>query len=378
MTVTYSAEVATAGWGFLKLLKRWQGSIYKLLRFEFPIYLTSFYLLAIIYHFALDDKRKRDFEFLAEHCHVFNSSKALAFVLGFFVSFVMQRWTYVVNTIPWPDRMAMFVTANMIGHSEKIRLMRRTIMRYFCLAYLITMSSISPPVKRKYPKFRSMIEAGFMLENELQVIESIKAKDNKYFVPLAWCTALVARARQEGKIKDDFAVKTLVDEINQFRGQLASLFIFDWIPLPMVYTQVVTIAVYSYFIPALLCKQFRFGNDNSLLYQDWFPIFTFLEFIFYMGWLKVGESFINPYGNDDDDLDFDTLIDRSFRVTYLIVDEMHNEHPELIKDQYWDSTFIESAPANAPMRSRKSSYLGSALELQYVIFPFLLDSLSLN
>jgi hypothetical protein len=33
-----------------------------------------------------------------------------------------------------------------------------------------------------------------------------------------------------------------------------------------------------------------------------------------------------------------------FQVSYLIVDEMHHEHPELIKDQYWDEVFPAQLP----------------------------------
>lgn len=38
------------------------------------------------------------------------------------------------------------------------------------------------------------------------------------------------------------------------------------------------------------------------------------------------------------------LIDRNLQVSYLIVDEMHNEHPELIKDQYWNEVFPATMP----------------------------------
>ena len=31
-------------------------------------------------------------------------------------------------------------------------------------------------------------------------------------------------------------------------------------------------------------------------------------------------------------------------MSYLIVDEMHHEHPELIKDQYWDEVFPAELP----------------------------------
>lgn len=38
------------------------------------------------------------------------------------------------------------------------------------------------------------------------------------------------------------------------------------------------------------------------------------------------------------------MIDRNLQVSYLIVDEMHHEHPELVKDQYWDEVFPNELP----------------------------------
>ena len=38
------------------------------------------------------------------------------------------------------------------------------------------------------------------------------------------------------------------------------------------------------------------------------------------------------------------MIDRNLQVSYLIVDEMHHEHPELVKDQYWDEIYPNELP----------------------------------
>jgi hypothetical protein len=84
-------------------------------------------------------------------------------------------------------------------------------MRYICFAFVITMSSISTAVKKRFPTFSHMTEAGFMLPNEEPVLEKIATPYNKYYVPLVWCASLMVRARKENRIKDDFAMKTLLD-----------------------------------------------------------------------------------------------------------------------------------------------------------------------
>lgn len=89
--------------------------------------------------------------------------------------------------------------------------MRRTMMRYICFAFVITMSSISTAVRKRFPTFSHMTEAGFMLPNEEPVLEKIATPYNKYYVPLVWCASLMVRARKENRIKDDFAMKTLLD-----------------------------------------------------------------------------------------------------------------------------------------------------------------------
>ena len=74
--------------------------------------------------------------------------------------------------------------------------------------------------------------------------------------------------------------------------------------------------------------------------MDFFiPIFTFLQFFFYIGWLKVAEALINPFGDDIEDFEIDGLIDRNLEVSYLMVDQMHAEHPEMIMDRFWDTNY---------------------------------------
>lgn len=66
-----------------------------------------------------------------------------------------------------------------------------------------------------------------------------------------------------------------------------------------------TLAVYSYFLTNLI------GRQSLTVY---FPVLTVLEYFFYVGWLKVAETLINPFGYDDDDFEVFWMIDRHVQV----------------------------------------------------------------
>ena len=67
-----------------------------------------------------------------------------------------------------------------------------------------------------------------------------------------------------------------------------------------------------------------------------FPFFVTLEFAFYVGWLKVAETLINPFGEDDDDFELNRLLDRHIQVGYMICDPSVQK-PDLLKDRFWES-----------------------------------------
>ncbi|XP_050094685.1 bestrophin-4-like isoform X1 [Anopheles aquasalis] len=353
MTVTYTAEVATCrGFGcFLKLLVRWRGSIYKLVWLDLSCFLLLYYILNITYRVGLSEDQKRIFEEIVRYCATYSNLIPLSFVLGFYVTIVMTRWWNQYTSIPWPDPIAVFVSANIHGQDERGRVMRRTIMRYVCLCLTMVLTNISPRVKKRFPTIEHLVEAGLLNDNEHKIMAHLNQKfprHSKHWLPIVWAASIVTRARKEGRCRDDFAAKTIIDELNKFRGQCGLLISYDTISVPLVYTQVVTLAVYSFFLTSVMGQQWvetkELGEGVVNKIDQYFPIFTTLQFFFYMGWLKVAESLINPFGEDDDDFEVNWIVDRNLQVSYLIVDEMHHEHPELLKDQYWDEIFPSELP----------------------------------
>ncbi|KAH1022105.1 hypothetical protein HUJ04_011546 [Dendroctonus ponderosae] len=278
MTVTYTSEVTTStGLGcFLKLLRRWRGSIYKIVWADLILFLGLYYALNLSYLYAMNQYTKEHFVKVVNYCARNGNLIPLSFVLGFFVNIVYSR------------------------------------------------------------------------------------------LPLAWAANITTRARHEGIIRDDCSVKCILEQINIFRSKCGEMLAYDWISIPLVYTQVVTIAVYTYFLITVIGNQFIEVDKkyvDRLIFS--FPFMPVLEFFFYMGWLKVAETLINPFGEDDDDFDVVWMIDRHIQVCYLLVDKIHQDHPKLKKDYYWQQTAPDTLPFTvASQQYMKDTPVQSAEKLQ--------------
>ncbi|XP_061737323.1 bestrophin-2 [Nerophis ophidion] len=367
MTVTYTARVANARFcGFSKLLLAWKGSIYKVLYKEFLAFFAMYTAISITYRFFLPDDQKRYFEKLAIYCNYYASLIPMSFVLGFYVTLVVNRWWSQYTSIPLPDRLMCVLSGGLQGSDERGRLLRRTMMRYASLSALLILRSVSTAVFKRFPTIDHVVEAGFMTREERKKFEGLHSPYNKYWIPCVWFTNLAAVARCEGRIKDDHTLKLLLEELNGFRGKCSMLFHYDMISVPLVYTQVATLAVYSFFLVCLIGRQFLDpdqgypGHDLDL----YVPIFTLLQFFFYAGWLKVAEQLINPFGEDDDDFETNWLIDRNFQVSMMAVDEMYGDVPMIERDRYWnDSNPRPPYTAATLFVLRKPSFQGSTFDM---------------
>ncbi|XP_071446211.1 uncharacterized protein Best2 [Hetaerina americana] len=389
MTVTYSGEVANgSSFGcFWRILGKWRGSVYKLVWRELVAYLCLYFTLNLVYRYALNETQQKTFEKIKMYFSEQSETIPMSFVLGFYVTLIVKRWWEQYRLLPWPDSLALFVSAAIPGQDERGRLMRRNIVRYAMLSYVITLQQVSLRVKRRFPTWQHMVDAGLMMESEKKIFDLMDEKSgmSKYWMPLIWATNIINRARKEGHIQNDHVVQTMLVELSDIRRRLGSLIGYDTVCVPLVYTQVVTLSVYTYFVAALLGRQWvappgthpanaiqptAYPPDDSVTISGlvtgkdldlFFPVFTVLQFCFYTGWLKVAEVLINPFGEDDDDIELNWLIDRHLKAAYMIVDEMHEEHPELLKDQYWEEVVPRDLPYTvASEHYRRTEPKGSA------------------
>ncbi|KHN87218.1 Uncharacterized protein Tcan_17052 [Toxocara canis] len=344
MTISYNEDVASLSLiNCVRILCRWKGSVWKSVSVELLIWTLAYLCISVLYRFGLNEDGQRSFERIADYCDKGVGNIPLTFILGFFVNIIVQRWTDAFKNMGYLENQAIHISSLILGDDDDARLMRRTIARYLCLAQVIVFRDLSVRVRKRFPTMESLVKAGFMMDHEKAKMESYKLDYDKYWVPINWAFGLVLKARTGGKIlADTYAVK-ICDEIRNFRNGLQMLCNYDWVEIPLVYPQVVFLSVHTYFIVCLIGRQFIIGVDapNRSQVDIVFPIMTMLQYLFFVGWMKVAEGLLNPFGEDDDDFECNFLIDKNLATSLCIVDEAHDDLPPLEKDLFWSSSDVE-------------------------------------
>ncbi|CAI2348661.1 unnamed protein product [Caenorhabditis sp. 36 PRJEB53466] len=339
MTINYNLAVSTSKpWTLFKLLLKWRGSIWKAVILELAVWLVLYGILSVIYRTALNPGQQRTFERIVQYCDSRLSYIPLNFMLGFFVTAVVNRWTYLYQIIGFIDNIGLMAAEYVRGRTEQARMYRRNIVRYCELAQVLVFRDISMRTRRRFPTLDTVVAAGFMMPHEKERYDEIQYKYSKYWVPFQWAFSLTYDARKKGLIESDYYQVVVQDEIKKFRTGLAWICNYDWVPIPIMYPQLVCLAVHTYFLVCLLARQYVVSEhaDNKTEIDLYFPIMSTLQFIFYMGWMKVAEAMLNPFGEDDDDFECNALIDRNITMVLMMVDQGYDRAPDLKRDDFWD------------------------------------------
>ncbi|KAL6728647.1 hypothetical protein Aduo_010399 [Ancylostoma duodenale] len=361
MTVNYNLSVSTSRpWTFIMLFFRWKGSVWKAVWIQYVIWLALFGIVSAVYRFAFTEWQRRAFTDLVDFTNSRLSYIPLDLMLGFFVAGVLNRFWYLYNIIGFMDNIALMTALYVRGTSERARQYRRNIVRYSQLTQVLVFRDLSMQCRKRFPTLDTVAAAGFMMPHEKENFDGIQYNYNKYFLPFNWAWALIYRARMEGLIESDYYVTILSEEVRKFRTDLAWLCNYDWVPLPMIYPTIVCLAVHTYFLVCVIARQYVDGSKfESDMIDMVFPFMTSIQFVLYMGWLKVAEALLNPWGLDDDDFETNVLIDRNLAMGLKIVDDGYGKTPELQKDAFWDDEWVPLYSEESAWEKKYTQHEGS-------------------
>jgi len=372
------SETSTRLTGFFRLMYIWKGSVLKLIYHNILIFLLLYFSLSLLYRevFWRDEYQRELFEIICIYAQRFSEYIPITFLTGFYVSQVVTRWWGMFTCLPFPDRIALKLISYCSGKDHFTRNLRRTVMRYVNLSTILAYRLVSQKVSRRFPTMESLMESKLILPHEADRLSKVdhRTPHESTWTPLLWALKLLQRARAQGKVSIEAPVySNLVSSFEYIENCNRNILNYGWVEFPLAYTQVATISVYTYFFAALFGRQYLVPRgehrDNStfpavqLPYASdapynmhtpdfYVPWFTMIQFISYMGWIKVAETLLNPFGDDDEDFEINYLIDRNLQVSYLIVDEADGEM-EMAEDPFLEAGI--SIPEPLPYDSRSNS-----------------------
>jgi len=358
----------------LPVLLRWRASLWKSVWKQLLCYLITFLAISLTYRFLMDSQARIKFEWVVSWLKN-GHQMPLTFLLGFYVSLVVKRWWEQYVKLPWPDEVATLLKAGITEKTaeeereeggENLRI-RRTVIRYLMLSYVLCLRRISSKVRSKYPDMDSLLASRLIRADEAEKIGSedhrkwlgkdmLHGKSN-WWMPIKWSVSIVRKAMKDKRTANAPTYSNLVKAIAAFRKSLTEVVTYGHVTVPLVYTQVVQLAVYFHFAVALVGRQWvkvkvDVSAEDASLPEDvagtfsldsFIPIFLVFEFLFYMGWLNVAAALYNPFGEDDDDFAVMGLMNRHIKVCMKLVDDDRDDIPEVQEDEFW------KAPPGAPL-----------------------------
>lgn len=85
----------------------------------------------------------------------------------------------------------------------------------------------------------SLCFSGFMRPDELSMFQRLDSKvsANKWFLPLIWTSDILKQGLEEGRLRPQ-CVTSMLMEVVRIREALTTILSYDWVSVPLVYTQV--------------------------------------------------------------------------------------------------------------------------------------------
>ncbi|CAJ0569323.1 unnamed protein product, partial [Mesorhabditis spiculigera] len=331
MTISYSGN-------FVQLLLRWKGSIFRSVWKELLVWVTLYYLVRVSYTHAIPwadpkgtHKYRENFISVCQQCNEYTKLIPLTFLLGFYVSNVVSRWWRQFECLCWPEDLLSLLCFVVPADDMKQARVRHRVARYLNLTCALAWREISSKIRLRFPTLRHIIDSGLLTETEYeQLIDIAKISQG----------CIVSETVAESGALPAY-VNNFNQELKSFRISFRRLFCHDWVCVPLVYTQVAALATYAFFFFCLFGRQTIVESElrakHGLETVDFrFPIFTVVQFLFFVGWFKVGQDLMRPFGLDDDDIELSYILDRNILTSFTIANTLQTRAPPPFEeDPYW-------------------------------------------
>ena len=197
----------------------------------------------------------------------------ITFLLGFFVNHVVKRWWDQVTRVPTIESIIMGLSGlvwpnkNPDGGVQSVTLFRKTILRYCLLSWAMAFRKFSNLRKQLY-SHDDFIRKGLLTSKEYSILSRNGKEDiwwiDRWWVPLTWATNMVNKAFNKTQIvpKDH---KDLIGLMLRYQKDLEVIIAHSSNPTPILYSQAVHVAVWSFLMLGVISGIIIENGGNSAL-----------------------------------------------------------------------------------------------------------------
>ena len=115
--------------------------------------------------------------------------------------------------------------------------MRHASARWVNLASVLCWRDISPKVRIRFPAVAQLVDCGLMTNVEFALYSKVPDRSCRWFLPLQWTQKLIERRIINNRVNPTVANGGL-QLLYQVRASHRRLYQYDWVCMPLVYTQV--------------------------------------------------------------------------------------------------------------------------------------------
>ena len=252
-------------------------------------------------------------------------TRLLTFLIGFYVSFTINRWWTQVTSVPTIDGICLALEGYLWCNEDKnedeiyvkegvtVTQFKQTIARYCLLSWTMCLSLISPTLLEKMKKPSDFNKKLLMTFNEYKKLEttnqtSLDGWKVKWTVPLLWVNSMLNDAETLNPAKDgqDFKVKELKEILKattEFQLKLYKVFQFNDNQIPDLILSAVKLGVWFWLVLGIFSSQGLVNRESNIAIPIAlllnFPVLHIIKYVVMFGWMKAATYLQNPFGDDE-------------------------------------------------------------------------------
>ncbi|EFX79770.1 hypothetical protein DAPPUDRAFT_319205 [Daphnia pulex] len=309
--------------GNMSILLKWKRSVYKLLWKHMAIYTIVYISLSILYQFILDEY-----------------GQMLSIDIDTYKHDAMQR-LYSMQTPETDNSSTVFILSLKPDIPEGPVIIDQFV-RWQLLALILSFCRVSHPLRKIYPNLTSLQTAGFLTQDERLFIEgSLLTNKNTscVLIVIDWILLLLKETFMKKRFFSEGNYLKNVDAIMAFKKSCNNMTTFSAQNLSPALVQAVTLAVYCFGCVTIMARTFaKEEAPVAIAMIAYIPVLPAMQFFIYFAWLCFGKAALDPFGEDEDDINVKRLaqshVENSTRLKLLYNLHLANVFPDLPQKYY--------------------------------------------